>query len=1427
MMPKLFYRTIAIIMAMLISMFGMRTISFAEIEPQNDTIVQSDTDTADQNDAAVQGDDKTQIGTEPDTQNETADQNDTEVQSDDESQIGTEARNDAEVQNDDESQDEAAAQNGEELQTDKLQAGDEGEEPDEELSDVLEPVTYVDENNNPHTVTEYEVLTGSTSELMLGESGKETWYVLKGDITFNETVFVKGTVNFVLAKDCNVLCEKGIVVEDPDTVCFWGDELESGKIAVETVAGNAAIGSRKDKKCGIINIHSGYIDANSAAVSLFEKSGAGIGSGASYNEQNLSGEINIYGGYVHSHGGSWAAGIGGGYESPSGFIYISGGVVEADAVQYGAGIGSGDRGSKPYEFIYKNPGMVMITGGNVTATGGSDAAGIGGGNGVSGGEIRIKGDAVVVAKGQSQYGGGAGIGGGDEGGAGSILIEGGTITAQGSMYAAGIGTGDGLNTNVDKSGGNVIITGGTITATGGAGGAGIGGGNETDGFWINISGGDITAKGGGDNFLGLGGAGIGGGDSGNGTNIYISGGKVNATGGYKAAGIGGGYGDEDGVGGKGGYIEISGTADVTAKGTDTAAGIGGGFYDSYDDTAIPGGTINIYGGSVKATGGSGGDEGGLTGDIGGAGIGCAQVHEGVKAVAAKINIIEKDGNKIDVTAQGGTGCAGIGGGDNASGADVTINISDQSKVIARGGTYGAGIGSGDEADNSGTLTIENGNVFAYGGKEAAGIGGGNDAELNGSVTINGGNVYAEGAIQGAGIGGGDEGDMSGTIKINGGSVNAQGFGGGAGIGAGYGANQTGKVVINGGTVIANGRGEAAGIGGGEEGLFGDGGEGGPVVINEAATVTAITDASKAMPIGNAEDDGGTAYSLEIYNSASVRAGTAESSATYQTKANRVSSCQNRSNNWVRIEKCQHEDGDAFKPIDMWNHTFTCKYCGAEEIEARHIVENGECVKCHFKGYDVHFLPGHESAGGTMEDVHIDPCTDGYVLPLCDFTLEGQYFAYWQYVMGDKNGNATAGTTIKDIDNDIILTAVWGLSPVYSVVIDSNMKHGTVTPWPTAGRENDQIFVLVEPDDEYELSKLTYTAKNSGNAIEITETITVEGKLYYYFNMPADDVVIGAVFKSPYDVTGVTLEPSSLELGEGSTETLHAEVAPEQAINKDVTWSSSDPTIASVDDNGKVTAVSEGSAVITVTTVEGGFTAECIVNVIHVHNLSLKSEVAPTCEKTGMKEHYECDRCGKLFMDAEGEEVTSREELTISALGHDFGEWVVTKEATETEEGEETRSCSRCDKVETRAIPKVVPIVYHVTQGDGIVWEKGSGKHSVFVFKRSIDDNEAFSHFVGIKIDGKSVDAEYYSAVSGSVVITLKPAFFETLGTGKHTLTALFDDAAGADAHFTITDTSNGKTPKTGDENDIILWMFLLGASVIGLLIAAKKKNMAL
>lgn len=95
----------------------------------------------------------------------------------------------------------------------------------------------------------------------------------------------------------------------------------------------------------------------------------------------------------------------------------------------------------------------------------------------------------------------------------------------------------------------------------------------------------------------------------------------------------------------------------------------------------------------------------------------------------------------------------------------------------------------------------------------------------------------------------------------------------------------------------------------------------------------------------------------------------------------------------------------------------------------------------------------------------------------------------------------------------------------------------------------------------------------------------------------DDIEYGeySANVAPVHATGVTLDKTSASVKQGRTITLTATVAPADAVNKNVTWSSNDASVATVN-NGVVTGVATGNAKITVTTEDGSHTASCTVTV---------------------------------------------------------------------------------------------------------------------------------------------------------------------------------------------------------------------------------------
>lgn len=157
-----------------------------------------------------------------------------------------------------------------------------------------------------------------------------------------------------------------------------------------------------------------------------------------------------------------------------------------------------------------------------------------------------------------------------------------------------------------------------------------------------------------------------------------------------------------------------------------------------------------------------------------------------------------------------------------------------------------------------------------------------------------------------------------------------------------------------------------------------------------------------------------------------------------------------------------------------------------------------------------------------------------------------------------------------------------------------------------------------------------------------------------FNVTGADINVTA---APVSVTGVTID-ETLSVNIGQTKTPSFTVAPAEATNKTVSFTSDNPAVATVNaTTGEVTGVKKGTATITVKTADGNFTDTCTVTVSCAHtNKSPVPAKDSTCTVKGWDEYKKCDDCGKLF-DVNGNLIS---EIPYRPLNndHDFNtsEW---------------------------------------------------------------------------------------------------------------------------------------------------------------------------
>ncbi len=271
-----------------------------------------------------------------------------------------------------------------------------------------------------------------------------------------------------------------------------------------------------------------------------------------------------------------------------------------------------------------------------------------------------------------------------------------------------------------------------------------------------------------------------------------------------------------------------------------------------------------------------------------------------------------------------------------------------------------------------------------------------------------------------------------------------------------------------------------------------------------------------------------------------------------------------------------------------------------------------------------------------------------------------------------------------------------------------------------------------------------TAKAAGTAMITVKTA----------NGKTDTCTVTVTAKQP---TGVTLNKTTLSLDKGASETLTATIAPADvdADQKALTWSSSDANIASVDNNGTVTAKATGTATITVKTVNGK-TAACTVTVIGgvqpvkvtsvtLDKASLSLTVGKSQQLTATIAPANATNKGLSWKsnDTKIAEVDAAGKVTAKKAG--------TATITVTSADGPTATCKVTVKAAAIAVKKVSIGKTKLTLG---VKEK-------FALKATVSPSNATSKKVTWKSDKKSV-----ATVSSKGVVTAKKA-----GTAKVTATA--------------------------------------------------------
>ena len=200
------------------------------------------------------------------------------------------------------------------------------------------------------------------------------------------------------------------------------------------------------------------------------------------------------------------------------------------------------------------------------------------------------------------------------------------------------------------------------------------------------------------------------------------------------------------------------------------------------------------------------------------------------------------------------------------------------------------------------------------------------------------------------------------------------------------------------------------------------------------------------------------------------------------------------------------------------------------------------------------------------------------------------------------GTATITASSTDGSNVSVVATVT-VQPAIIPVTGITLNSSTATLHPT---NTIALLAAIVPSNATNQT-VTWSSNSSNATVNSSGLVTAVAVGTATIRASIGGVSANCVISITVPTSSVTVSPSSFSMSTGTTKTLTATVLPSNAANKAVTWSSANPSIASIA-SGIVTAGSQtGSTVLTVRTVDGGWTALSTVTVvIGVQRVSLNS-----------------------------------------------------------------------------------------------------------------------------------------------------------------------------------------------------------------------------
>lgn len=270
-------------------------------------------------------------------------------------------------------------------------------------------------------------------------------------------------------------------------------------------------------------------------------------------------------------------------------------------------------------------------------------------------------------------------------------------------------------------------------------------------------------------------------------------------------------------------------------------------------------------------------------------------------------------------------------------------------------------------------------------------------------------------------------------------------------------------------------------------------------------------------------------------------------------------------------------------------------------------------------------------------------------------------------------------------------------------------------------------------------------------------------------------------------------------------------------------------------------------------ITGDYGKEVVYNVVVTaskcdHTMTKHPGSPATCTESGTKDSWECTKCGKTYLDANGKTLLKEDaDLVIKALGHKPGKPEETLIIPPTVNSDGLKKviikCTRCgETISEEEVP--IPAITYRTDKSNYSIAKNTKKPLQAKVIRSFENESTFMlHNVekatldgstpveaGWSDDESSQIAKFEGGAttfkSGSLVILVSPELINSLAVGSHELVVYFVDGGSATVKFKVTTPKKTNTtvtsPQTGEPLNVMLWGALFVTSLSGGTVALKK-----